>query len=196
MYIEELKHWLFFEQRKKKKNLSCNSDAFQELGRCGYERHVLFRPALGDGLVQGGPDLAQSTLVLASCHGVCIKWSWLQFPPHSNMEGQPGRPAAPDAVLEVALPVRATLGCAIPAAWTRKQRSGHSISPWVVFWCPVIISVFQLLLCLCSQNLSPFSQRLMCFSRYEVHISFADSSYDFCGLCALPQNQDKTQLAF
>lgn len=77
-----------------KKNLSCNWDAFQELGCWEGERHVLFRPALGDGLVQGGPDLAQSTVVLAFCHQMCIKWSWLQFPPHSNMEGQPEGPEA------------------------------------------------------------------------------------------------------
>lgn len=70
---KRVKHQLLSEERKK--NCSCNWDAFQELGCWEGERHVLFRPALGDGLVQGGPDLAQSTVVLASCHQMCIKWS-------------------------------------------------------------------------------------------------------------------------
>lgn len=70
---KRVKHQLLSEERKK--NCSCNWDAFQELGCWEGERHVLFRPALGDGLVQGGPDLAQSTVVLAPCHQMCIKWS-------------------------------------------------------------------------------------------------------------------------
>lgn len=81
--------------RRKKKNLSCNSDAFQELGCSRCERHVLFHTALGDGLVQQGPDLAQSTVVLATCHWTCIKWSWLTPPSACIWRGQPRKTRGP-----------------------------------------------------------------------------------------------------